>query len=72
MLPKDLFPVAVTDTMSRLFFGAMSAAGMQLSTAEDPEQASRELETVLTFFLEGARQQIGAASAALRGDSPTS
>ncbi len=72
VLPKDLFPVAVTDTMSRLFFGAMSAAGMQLSTAEDPEQASRELETVLTFFLEGARQQIGAASAALRGDSPTS
>ncbi len=63
VLPPELFPPSLTDTFARLFFGAMSAAGSQLSTAEDPEKASVELETVLAFVLGGMRQQIEAATA---------
>ena len=64
VVPRGLFSPELTDTMARLFFGAMSAAAMQLSTAEDPEAASRNLETVLSFFLVGVRSQIEQATSA--------
>ena len=63
VVPAELFPKSLTDTLARLFFGAMSAAGTQLSTAEDPEEASNDLETVLGFVLTGMRQQIAVATA---------
>jgi AcrR family transcriptional regulator len=62
VVPAELFPTSLTDTLARLFFGAMSAAGTQLSTADDPEAASKDLETVLGFVLTAIRQQIAVAT----------
>ena len=62
VVPPEVFPKSLNETLARLFFGALSAAGTQLSTAEDPEQASNELETVIAFLLTGIREQILAAT----------
>ena len=42
-------------TFSRIFFGAMSAAGESVSTAEDPRQAVARIEAAIAFILEGMR-----------------
>ena len=42
-------------TFSRIFFGAMSAAGESVSTAEDPKQAVVRIEAAILFILEGIR-----------------
>lgn len=43
-------------TFTRIFYGAMSSAGIAVSEAEDAEQASREVATVITLMLAGLRQ----------------
>ncbi len=48
---------SMNETFSRLFFGAMSAAGSAVSTAEDTARASAEVEVAITFILAGLRQQ---------------
>jgi AcrR family transcriptional regulator len=58
VIPRELFSQNIRDTLARLFFGAMSAAGTQLSTAENPDQVAKELETVLGFVLSSMRKQI--------------
>ena len=42
-------------TFSRIFFGAMSAAGESVGTAEDPRQAVARIEAAILFILEGLR-----------------
>jgi hypothetical protein len=42
-------------TFSRIFFGAMSAAGESVSSAEDPRQAVARIETAIAFILSGLR-----------------
>jgi AcrR family transcriptional regulator len=44
------------DTFTRVFFGAMSAAGVSVAEAEDPETASRDVSTVIALMLAGLRQ----------------
>ncbi|HET7385214.1 MAG TPA: TetR/AcrR family transcriptional regulator [Nocardioidaceae bacterium] len=46
---------SLVETFSRVFFGAMSAAGAAVSTSEDPARASREVEAVIGFILSGLR-----------------
>jgi AcrR family transcriptional regulator len=48
---------SMVETFSRVFFGAMSAAGSAVSSAEDPAQASAEVEAAITFILAGLRLQ---------------
>ena len=48
---------SMVQTFSRVFFGAMSAAGSAVSSAEDTQLASAEVETAITFILAGLRQQ---------------
>ena len=43
-------------TFSRIFFGAMSAAGESVTSAEDPAQAVARIEAAIGFILEGLRQ----------------
>lgn len=48
----------MTDTVSRIFFGALSAAGDSVADAETPEAAeaaAARVETILTFVLSGMR-----------------
>jgi AcrR family transcriptional regulator len=52
----DLEPTMV-ETFSRVFFGAMSAAGTAVSSAEDPARASVEVESAIVFILAGLQQQ---------------
>jgi len=49
--------VSMVETFSRVFFGAMSAAGAAVSSAEDSRQASAEVEAAIAFILAGLRQQ---------------
>jgi len=44
---------SMVETFSRVFFGAMSAAGTAVSAAEDPKRASAEVETAIAFILTG-------------------
>ena len=48
---------SMVETFSRVFFGAMSAAGSAVSSAEDPRRASAEVEAAIAFILAGLRQQ---------------
>ncbi len=52
----DLEP-SMVETFSRIFFGAMSAAGTAVSSADDSERASAEVETAIAFILGGLQQQ---------------
>ena len=52
----DLEP-SMVETFSRVFFGAMSAAGAAVSSAEDTKRASAEVEAAIGFILSGLRQQ---------------
>jgi hypothetical protein len=40
-----------------VFFGAMSAAGSAVTSAEDPKRASAEVEAAIAFILAGLQQQ---------------
>ena len=42
-------------TFSRIFFGALSAAGESVTTAEDPRQAVARIEAAIGFILDGLR-----------------
>jgi AcrR family transcriptional regulator len=42
-------------TFSRIFFGAMSAAGESVSSADDPKRAVARIEAAIGFILEGLR-----------------
>lgn len=46
-------------TFSRIFFGAMSAAGESVSTAEDPQRAVVRIEAAIGFILDGLRSIAG-------------
>jgi len=48
---------SMVETFSRVFFGAMSAAGSAVSSADDPGRASAEVEAAIGFILAGVRQQ---------------
>lgn len=48
---------SMVDTFSRVFFGAMSAAGSAVSSADDTARASAEVEAAIAFILAGLRQQ---------------
>jgi AcrR family transcriptional regulator len=50
----ELEPTMV-ETFSRVFFGAMSAAGAAVSTADDPRRASEEVEAAIAYILAGLR-----------------
>ena len=52
----DLEP-SMVETFSRVFFGAMSAAGAAVSSADDTKRASAEVEAAIAFILAGLRQQ---------------
>jgi AcrR family transcriptional regulator len=52
----DLEP-SMVETFSRVFFGAMSAAGAAVSSAQDTRRASAEVEAAIAFILAGLRQQ---------------
>src|SRR4051794_11967633 len=43
------------ETFSRIFFGAMSAAGESVSSAADPRLAVARVETAISFILAGLR-----------------
>jgi AcrR family transcriptional regulator len=47
---------SMVETFSRVFFGAMSACGAAVSSAEDPRRASEEVETAIGYILAGLRQ----------------
>jgi AcrR family transcriptional regulator len=42
-------------TFSRIFFGAMSAAGESVTTAPDPKEAVARIEAAILFILEGLK-----------------
>ncbi|HNA99674.1 MAG TPA: TetR/AcrR family transcriptional regulator, partial [Marmoricola sp.] len=42
-------------TFSRIFFGAMSAAGEMISGASDAQETSAQVEVAISFILEGLR-----------------
>ena len=48
---------SMVETFSRVFFGAMSAAGSAVTSSDDPQRASAEVETAITFILAGLQQQ---------------
>ena len=55
--PYDL-PESTIDAFTRIFFGAMSAAGSAVSTADDPEQASDDAEGAIVLVLAGLRSLV--------------
>jgi AcrR family transcriptional regulator len=48
---------SMIETFSRVFFGAMSAAGSAVSSAEDTVRASAEVEAAIAFIISGMRMQ---------------
>jgi hypothetical protein len=48
---------SMVETFSRVFFGAMSAAGSAVTPADDPRRASAEVEAAIAFILAGLQQQ---------------
>ncbi len=59
-------PESTVAAFTRLFFGAMSATGSAVSTAEDPEQASDDAEGAIVLVLAGIRSLVEGG-----GDLPT-
>lgn len=43
------------ETFSRIFYGAISAAGESVSTASDPQAAGAQVETAIAFIMAGLR-----------------
>ena len=48
---------SMVETFSRVFFGAMSAAGSAVTSADDPKRASAEVEAAIAFILAGLQQR---------------
>ena len=46
---------SMVETFSRVFFGAMSAAGAAVSSAEDTRKAGAEVEAAIAYILPGLR-----------------
>ena len=46
---------SMVEAFSRIFFGAMASAGLAVSTADDPQQASADVEAAIGFMLQGMR-----------------
>ncbi|MPZ63042.1 MAG: TetR family transcriptional regulator [Propionibacteriales bacterium] len=44
------------ETFTRIFYGALSSAALAVAEADDPERASREVETVIALLLAGLRE----------------
>ncbi len=63
-------PRGIVDTFTRVFYGAMTSAGMSVASAEDPEAAGREVETVIGIVLAGLRQ-LAESGVDLLDPSPT-
>ena len=63
VFPTQLFPPQLMETVTRIMFGALSSAGVQVSVAEDPDQEAGQVEFILDFFLRSVRQQIDSALA---------
>ena len=63
----------MTQTFSRIFFGAMSAAGESVTTADDPTQAVARIEAAILFILEGLKSlaEQGVVLTDPAGDEPT-
>ena len=57
---------AMTETFTRIFFGAMSSAGESVSTSDDPIAAARRVEAAITFILAGM-QTLAESGAELPG-----
>ena len=51
-------PSTTLEALTRLFFGAMSATGSAVSTAEDPQQASDDAEGAIVLVLAGIRSLV--------------
>jgi AcrR family transcriptional regulator len=49
---------AMLDTFTRVFFGAMSAAGGSVAVSEDPAAAAARVEAAVGFILTGLRQRL--------------
>ena len=69
---------SLVETFSRVFFGAMSAAGSAVSSAEDPQRAGAEVEVAIGFILAGLQRQAesgqplpGPADLPVRADGET-
>jgi AcrR family transcriptional regulator len=56
LLASQRLEPSMVETFSRVFFGAMSAAGAAVSSAPDPARASREVDAVIGFILSGLRR----------------
>lgn len=48
----------MTETFTRIFFGAMSAAGESVARNEDPQAAGARVETAISFILAGLRSLV--------------
>lgn len=59
--PYDV-PADLVETFTRVFYGAMTSAGLTVASADDPEVASRQVETVMGVVLAGLRQLAGSGS----------
>jgi AcrR family transcriptional regulator len=55
LLSDYALPESTTNAFTRLFFGAMSATGSAVSTAEDPRRASDDAEGAIVLVLAGIR-----------------
>jgi AcrR family transcriptional regulator len=62
---------SMIETFSRVFFGAMSAAGSAVTSSDDPKRASAEVEAAIAFFLAGLRQQAEAGGTLPTPGEPT-
>lgn len=58
LLDDHHLPASTTAAFTRLFFGAMSATGSAVSTAEDPQQASDDAEGAIVLVLAGIRSLV--------------
>ena len=44
------------DTFTRIFFGAMSAAGGSVAVSDDPAAAAARVDAAIGFIMDGLRQ----------------
>ena len=58
LLSDYRLPGSTTEAFTRLFFGAMSATGSAVSTADDPQRASDDAEGAIVLVLAGIRSLV--------------
>lgn len=51
-------PAGIAETFTRVSYGAMTSAGMSVASADDPDLAAQEVETVIGLVLAGLRQLV--------------